>query len=238
MAGIWVVGEIAADGSLAKISTELATLGRTLAESAGVDASGVVIGASPDAAAQDLAGYLPLALSLRDAVASQDIWNTQLNHVTTAKNPTDQRVWFDIALRGGRPKTFEELLDPQWKGKIAWRIGSASGTPLFITNLRLAWGEEKARAYFAKLREQKIVNFGRNRSWQTIRLGPRRRRLFTLAFCSLIQTYSPNRSRAFLSKASGSRRCRAASSIRLRAVSLSIFARNSSFRGSSIATCT
>src|ERR1041385_459869 len=30
-------------------------------------------------------GYLPLALSLHDAVASQDIWNTQLNHVTTAK---------------------------------------------------------------------------------------------------------------------------------------------------------
>jgi iron(III) transport system substrate-binding protein len=58
------------------------------------------------------------------------------------------------------PKTFEDLLDPQWKGKIAWRIGSASGTPLFMTNLRLAWGEEKARAYFAKLKEQKIVNFG------------------------------------------------------------------------------
>jgi iron(III) transport system substrate-binding protein len=58
------------------------------------------------------------------------------------------------------PKTFEDLLDPQWKGKIAWRIGSASGTPLFITNLRLAWGEERARAYFEKLKEQKIVNFG------------------------------------------------------------------------------
>src|SRR5262249_47155903 len=58
------------------------------------------------------------------------------------------------------PRTFEDLLDPQWKGKIAWRIGSASGTPLFITNLRLAWGEEKARAYFEKLKEQKIVNFG------------------------------------------------------------------------------
>lgn len=55
------------------------------------------------------AGYLPLALALRDAVGSQDIWNTQLNHVTTAKNPADQRIWFDIALRGGRPKTFEEL---------------------------------------------------------------------------------------------------------------------------------
>jgi signal transduction histidine kinase len=54
-------------------------------------------------------GYLPLALALRDAVASQDVWNTQLNHVTTATNPADQRVWFDIASRGGRPQTFGEL---------------------------------------------------------------------------------------------------------------------------------
>ncbi|MEA2976811.1 MAG: iron(III) transport system substrate-binding protein [Alphaproteobacteria bacterium] len=58
------------------------------------------------------------------------------------------------------PKSYEDLLDPQWKGKMAWRIGSASGTPLFITNLRLAWGEDKAKAYFDKLKEQKIVNFG------------------------------------------------------------------------------
>jgi ABC-type Fe3+ transport system substrate-binding protein len=58
------------------------------------------------------------------------------------------------------PKSYEDLLDPQWKGKIAWRIGSASGTPLFITNLRLAWGEDKARVYFEKLKEQKVVNFG------------------------------------------------------------------------------
>ena len=58
------------------------------------------------------------------------------------------------------PRSYEDLLDPQWKGKMAWRIGSASGTPLFITNLRLAWGEDKARAYFEKLKDQKIVNFG------------------------------------------------------------------------------
>ncbi|MFN3891312.1 MAG: ABC transporter substrate-binding protein [Beijerinckiaceae bacterium] len=58
------------------------------------------------------------------------------------------------------PKTYEDLLDPQWKGKMAWRIGSSSGTPLFITNLRMAWGEEKAMAYFRKLADQKIINFG------------------------------------------------------------------------------
>lgn len=58
------------------------------------------------------------------------------------------------------PKTYEDLLDPKWKGKLAWRIGSSSGTALFLSNLRLAWGEEKAKAYFEKLAKQKIINFG------------------------------------------------------------------------------
>ncbi len=58
------------------------------------------------------------------------------------------------------PKTYADLLDPQWKGKMAWRIGTASGTALFLTNLRLAWGEDNAARYFEKLKEQMIVNFG------------------------------------------------------------------------------
>jgi iron(III) transport system substrate-binding protein len=58
------------------------------------------------------------------------------------------------------PKSYQDLLDPAWQGKMAWRIGSSSGTALFLTNLRLAWGEEKARQYFEKLKDQKIVNFG------------------------------------------------------------------------------
>jgi iron(III) transport system substrate-binding protein len=58
------------------------------------------------------------------------------------------------------PTSYGDLLDPQWKGRMAWRIGSSTGTPLFLTNLRLAWGEAKAMAYFDKLKEQKIVNFG------------------------------------------------------------------------------
>jgi signal transduction histidine kinase len=53
-------------------------------------------------------GYLPMALSLRDLVASQDTWNTQLNHVTAARNPADIRVWFEFA-RLGRPKKFAEV---------------------------------------------------------------------------------------------------------------------------------
>lgn len=58
------------------------------------------------------------------------------------------------------PQSYQDLLDPQWVGKLAWRISSASGAPLFLTNLRLAWGEEKARAYFEKLKDQDMINFG------------------------------------------------------------------------------
>jgi iron(III) transport system substrate-binding protein len=58
------------------------------------------------------------------------------------------------------PKSYDDLLDPRLKGRMAWRIGSSTGTPLFLTNLRLAWGEAKAMAYFDKLKDQKIVNFG------------------------------------------------------------------------------
>jgi iron(III) transport system substrate-binding protein len=58
------------------------------------------------------------------------------------------------------PRSYDDLLDPQWKGKLAWRIGSSTGAALFLTNLRLAWGEERARIYFEKLKEQRLINFG------------------------------------------------------------------------------
>ncbi|MGC4066223.1 MAG: hypothetical protein QM784_16590 [Polyangiaceae bacterium] len=54
-------------------------------------------------------GYLPLTRALRDLVTLQDTWNAQLNHITTARNPADARIWFDAALHIGRPKKFNEV---------------------------------------------------------------------------------------------------------------------------------
>ncbi|HEX6766999.1 MAG TPA: ATP-binding protein [Polyangiaceae bacterium] len=53
--------------------------------------------------------YLPLALKVKDLVATQDNWNTQLNDVTDAKNPADKRVWFDGAERVARPHGFDDV---------------------------------------------------------------------------------------------------------------------------------
>ena len=56
------------------------------------------------------------------------------------------------------PKTYLDLLDPQWKGRMAWPYAT-TGRYLFLINLRLAWGEERAMSYFQKLAAQKIINF-------------------------------------------------------------------------------
>jgi electron transfer flavoprotein alpha subunit len=71
MAGIWVHGEVAGDGSLAKLATEVATLARALASaSGGADVTGVVISADPAAAAAELARYVPRVLAVSEPVTA------------------------------------------------------------------------------------------------------------------------------------------------------------------------
>jgi iron(III) transport system substrate-binding protein len=110
-------------------------------------------------------------LAVRSGLA-QPAWSPQLAGIPERlRDP--RRVWvptrmsyFSIAYNtrlvpaGTAPKTYEELLDPKWKGKMAWPAITHVGAPLFITNLRLAWGEDKALAYLKRLRAQSIVNFG------------------------------------------------------------------------------
>lgn len=60
---------------------------------------------------------------------------------------------------GSQPKTMEELLDPKWKGKLAWRSFSESGDQLFVTSVLSTMGLQKGEEYLKKLAAQKIVNF-------------------------------------------------------------------------------
>lgn len=67
MGGIWVHGEVAGDGSLAKLSTEVATLARALAkESGGADVTGVVVAADPGPAATELARFVSKVLTVTE----------------------------------------------------------------------------------------------------------------------------------------------------------------------------
>ena len=64
MAGaLWVVGEVV-DGHLARIGSELGTLGRALAAAAGQDVVGIVVDAAPEVAAHELAAFVPHTIAL------------------------------------------------------------------------------------------------------------------------------------------------------------------------------
>jgi ABC-type Fe3+ transport system substrate-binding protein len=57
------------------------------------------------------------------------------------------------------PKTYEALLDPKWKGAIAWRADSEVGASLFIAGVMREMGKEKGEAYLKRLSAQRIVNY-------------------------------------------------------------------------------
>jgi iron(III) transport system substrate-binding protein len=53
------------------------------------------------------------------------------------------------------PQTYDDLLDPKWKGKIAWTYDlTAGGPPGFIHNILTLKGEEKGMAYLRELAKQ------------------------------------------------------------------------------------
>ena len=70
---IVAVGEVA-DGALTKLSAEVATLARTLAEGAGGTAVGLIVDADPGAAAGELATYLPRVVAVTSARAGTETW--------------------------------------------------------------------------------------------------------------------------------------------------------------------
>jgi electron transfer flavoprotein alpha subunit len=73
-ARILAVAEIS-DGQLTRLSTEVATLARSLAASGGGDAVGLVVDAAPDAAAQELSGFLPRVVSVTAAAVADEVWS-------------------------------------------------------------------------------------------------------------------------------------------------------------------
>src|SRR6185312_9384254 len=61
------------------------------------------------------AGYAPLLLRIGEALSKQDVLNTQLNHITDARNSSDVRDWIAVE-RLARPITFSRLRDAAERG--------------------------------------------------------------------------------------------------------------------------
>ena len=55
------------------------------------------------------------------------------------------------------PKTYEDLLNPRWKGQMMWSTSRGSGAPIFIGIILNTMGAEAGKAYLQKLRGQNIA---------------------------------------------------------------------------------
>ena len=64
----------------------------------------------------------------------------------------------DLAPRGTEPKTYEDLLDPKWKGRMAWSSNpSTSGAAGFIGRTLLQMGQERGMDYLRRLATQRVT---------------------------------------------------------------------------------
>ena len=70
---IVAVAEVA-DGALTKLSAEVATLARTLAEASGGEAIGLIVDPQPDAPAAEFATYLPRVVAVASAASGTETW--------------------------------------------------------------------------------------------------------------------------------------------------------------------
>src|SRR5499433_3255976 len=59
---------------------------------------------------------------------------------------------------GELPKSYEDLLNPRWKGQMMWSTSRGSGAPIFIGNVFISMGQEAGKAYLQKLKTQNIAN--------------------------------------------------------------------------------
>jgi iron(III) transport system substrate-binding protein len=60
---------------------------------------------------------------------------------------------------GTQPREFSDLLQPKWRNRLAWRIGSDSGAHMFVTNILLTMGDAKGEVYLRALAAQNVVGF-------------------------------------------------------------------------------
>ena len=64
----------------------------------------------------------------------------------------------ELVPAGQEPKTWDDLLDPKWKGKMVWSSGTNTGGIGFVGMALREWGEDKGMAFLRRLAEQKIAS--------------------------------------------------------------------------------
>jgi len=63
----------------------------------------------------------------------------------------------NLVKEADRPKTFDDLLDPKWAGKMVWRRNNMTGSTGFIANVLATRGEQQGMEYLRKLARQRVI---------------------------------------------------------------------------------
>ena len=88
----------------------------------------------------------------KEAVDPEGYWVATNIYINTPGFNTE------LVKKGTEPRTYEALLDPKWKGKMAWgSTPSTSGGPGFIGTVLREMGPQKGREYLEKLSKQQIA---------------------------------------------------------------------------------
>ena len=98
----------------------------------------------------DLPGAKALNPSLVD---SKGMWvATRVSYFGLAYNTK-------LVSEADAPKTYQDLLDPKWRGKMAWAASTETGGAMMFISFIRAWlGEEKGEAYLQELGKQDVAN--------------------------------------------------------------------------------
>lgn len=98
--------------------------------------------------------YLPAsAANFAPEFKSKDgYWTvSSVNYVTAAINT-------DLVKPADAPKTYQDLLDPKWRGKMVWSSDlNNAGAPGFVGNILMSMGQGDGASYLKKLVDQKVV---------------------------------------------------------------------------------
>lgn len=83
---------------------------------------------------------------------SKGLWNATNVYILTPGYNTQ------LIPKGTEPRTFEDLLDPKYKGKITWNTSlTPSGAPGFVGIVLADMGEQRGMEYLRRLSAQQIV---------------------------------------------------------------------------------
>ena len=125
---IWVHGELAPDGSLAKISTEVATLARALGAAGGRDVVGVVVAAEPTGAATELASFLPRVLAVTEPATADHAAGTIVGQRLAALIEREEPAYL---LTGAGPEGRD----------LAGVVSALAGWGVLVNAVGVAWDD-------------------------------------------------------------------------------------------------